>query len=452
MRQGSVALKVTVIGYIMMTMSGATDREASSAASSGVRLMVRENGRLLVPVAVNGKKESRFLFDTGATTSVLSEKLAAKAGVTPKSMKRVSTFAGAVSLPVGQVDTVRIGDRSVIGIEVIVADLARLFNLDSDIDGILGQDVLSRFNYLLDRRKGKLEIEEGGNLSSSLSGNRVACEKRGGKTLVPVAGGQVNLMLDSGNPYLVVYDDAVSRLHATANVKDEKEVRSSIGSRKIRAFRIDSLQIGDSIKRNVEAYLATRSPGGSEDGFLPLFVFDSIYVNNLENFLIANPKRAWGGEKEGRLEESVGKKVYREFAEIENPSLDHYLRTIRPSEISADLRKQVIANLPREGELKPSAEDKARLSQLQPIFSYHDRAPIIEIRVIDVPQAFLGLHASFVLLIARNTMNLLTAEELQAAVAHEMGHSILGMSTRLRCETDGSVNCRSLSFNVMRLP
>ena len=45
------------------------------------------------------------------------------------------------------------------------------------------------------------------------------------------------------------------------------------------------------IKRNVEGYLATRGPGRSEDGFLPLSVFDSIYVNNLENFLIPNPQR-----------------------------------------------------------------------------------------------------------------------------------------------------------------
>lgn len=139
----------------------------------------------------------------------------------------------------------------------------------------------------------------------------------------------------------------------------------------------------------------------------------------------ATVSSALGGEKEGRLEESlgsVGEKVYREFAEIDDSSFENYLRAIRPSEISSDLRKRVIANLPKQGELKQSAEDKARLSQLQPIFSYHDRAPMIENRVIDVPQAFLGLHASFVLLIARNTMDLLTAEELQAAVAHEMGH------------------------------
>jgi len=98
-------------------------------------------------------------------------------------------------------------------------------------------------------------------------------------------------MLDSGNPYLVIYDDVASKLQANANIKDDREVRSSIGSRRIRPFKIDSLEIGDTIKRDVEGYLAKRSPGRSEDGFLPLFVFDSIYVNNLENFLIPNPKR-----------------------------------------------------------------------------------------------------------------------------------------------------------------
>jgi len=272
-------------------MPGAVAQETYRTKPGAIRITVRENGRLLVPVAVNGKKESRFLFDTGATTTVLSESLAAKAGVTAKSVKRVGTFAGEVSLPVGQVDTLRIGNHSVAGIDVLVADLGRLFNLDAEIEGILGGDFLSRFNYLLDPDAGQLEIEEDGDLSSKLSGTRVACEKRGGKTYVPVAGGDVRLILDSGNPYLVVYGDAVKRLQPTASIKETKVVRSSIGSRAIRPFRLESLEIGDSRLRNVDAYLAARGPGRLEDGFLPLFVFDSIYVNNQENFLIPNPKR-----------------------------------------------------------------------------------------------------------------------------------------------------------------
>jgi len=272
-------------------MPGVVAQETNRAKPGVIRITVRENGRLLVPVAVNGKKESRFLLDTGATTTVLSEKLARKAGVRAKSMKRVGTFAGVVFLPMGQVDTLRVGNHSVARMEVLVADVRRLFNLDAEIEGILGGDFLSRFNYLLDPRRSQLEIEEDGHLSSKLSGTRVACEKRGGKIHVPAAGGNVRLILDSGNPYLVVYEDAVKRLQPTANIKETKVARSSIGSRAIRLFRIASLEIGDSRVRNVDAYLAARGPGRLEDGFLPLHFFDSIYVNNLESFLIANPQR-----------------------------------------------------------------------------------------------------------------------------------------------------------------
>ncbi len=291
MRQGSVLFRLAAIAYLITTMPGAIAQETSKGNPNVIHITVRPNGRMLVPVAVNGKKESRFLFDTAATTTVLSERLAAKAGVSAKSVKRVGTFAGVVSLPVGQVDTLRIGNQSAAGIEVLVADLGRLFNLDPEIEGILGEDCLSRFNYLLDRSRGKLEIEEDDNLLPKLSGTRVACEKRGGKIFVPTAGGGLHLMLDSGNPYLVVYEDAASRLQPAANVDAAKVVRSSIGSRAIRPFRIESLEIGDVRLRSVDAYLATRGAGRSEDGFLPLYFFDSIYVNNLENFLIANPQR-----------------------------------------------------------------------------------------------------------------------------------------------------------------
>lgn len=92
-------------------------------ARSVVRISVRENGRLLVPVSINGKKECRFLFDTGATISVVSERLATKMGVSVKSTVRVQTFAGAVSLAVGQVDTLQVGNHSIVGSEVLIGDL-----------------------------------------------------------------------------------------------------------------------------------------------------------------------------------------------------------------------------------------------------------------------------------------------------------------------------------------
>ena len=50
------------------------------------------------------------------------------------------------------------------------------------------------------------------------------------------------------------------------------------------------------------------------------------------------------------------------------------------------------------------------------------RESVYEIKVIDVAQAGVGIHERLVLLISRVALGLLSADELQAVVAHEIGH------------------------------
>ena len=118
----------------------------------------------------------------------------------------------------------------------------------------------------------------------------------------------------------------------------------------------------------------------------------------------------------------VSAKAFAYFEEVKDQSLADYLKCIRPKRLSPAHRAQVIAFLPKEGEVQPSAKGWAKLAALEPIFSYHDRSGAIEIRVIAVGHAFVGLHARSVLLVSEEALDLLTTEELQAAAAHEMGH------------------------------
>jgi len=265
---------------------------AITSAGSTNPIKVRDNGRLLVSVALNGNEGYTFLLDTGATTTVISEKLATKIGITGTGTTRVHTFAGVVSLAVGRVDQLQIGIHKGEGQQVLIGDLERLFGLDVEIEGILGQDVLSTFNFILDRRRRKLEIEDSGNAVTSLSGTKVSFERRGGKIYIQEAAGALRLMLDSGNPYFVLYKDVAQALHPiTVDSGGPGIVSSFIGRREILTARIPALQIGDKLFRNIEVLLTARQSGRYEDGFLPLHFFDSIYINNLENFLIVNPER-----------------------------------------------------------------------------------------------------------------------------------------------------------------
>jgi len=59
---------------------------------------------------------------------------------------------------------------------------------------------------------------------------------------------------------------------------------------------------------------------------------------------------------------------------------------------------------------------------LETVLGYHERAGVFETRVIDVPQAVVALHQRAVLMVSRSALRLLSSAELQALVAHEIGH------------------------------
>jgi Zn-dependent protease with chaperone function len=97
---------------------------------------------------------------------------------------------------------------------------------------------------------------------------------------------------------------------------------------------------------------------------------------------------------------------------------------LRPSALSPALRVAVVAALPREGELEPTAAERAKIAALDPIFAVHERQGLVVVKVIEVGHAFVGLHARSVLLLSRDALSLLDAEELQALAAHELGHEL----------------------------
>ncbi len=110
------------------------------------------------------------------------------------------------------------------------------------------------------------------------------------------------------------------------------------------------------------------------------------------------------------------------FERAQGRNFDDYVSRIRPAAVSRVFKAEVVANLPKEGSIQPSAKGRVKLAVLEPILAYHERSAAIDIRVFHAGQAFVGLHARSVLLISEEALDLLTVEELQASVAHEIRH------------------------------
>jgi hypothetical protein len=110
------------------------------------------------------------------------------------------------------------------------------------------------------------------------------------------------------------------------------------------------------------------------------------------------------------------------FAAARWTSLEDFLRQRRPPALAPSLRAQVVASLPRVGELQPTSAERRKLAALDAVFGLHDRDGVIEVKVIEVGHAAVALHARTVLLVSRRALVRLTPEELQAVTAHELAH------------------------------
>lgn len=136
----------------------------------------------------------------------------------------------------------------------------------------------------------------------------------------------------------------------------------------------------------------------------------------------------WGQAEKHKLSET-GARTLSFFAKIEEPNFDDYLRRVRLPQVAAAVKAEALRQLATVETFSPSEKTKAKLATLMPILKYHERDTVMETKIINLREAFVGLRGRSVLLISQAALSILLPEELQAAVAHELGHEYFWRET-----------------------
>ena len=139
--------------------SAETAEEVSTETSEEVESIVRfstSNGHMVVPVLLNESRTSSLLFDTGASITVLSTKLAQSLGLVAAVGKtiRLKTVAADVRAKVATLDSITVGGLSRSDFPVAVVDL----NLGTSgrFEGILGMDFLGNYTIRIDNQANRI--------------------------------------------------------------------------------------------------------------------------------------------------------------------------------------------------------------------------------------------------------------------------------------------------------
>ena len=138
---------------IRTDLAGLSGRGDAPAGESAIALEM-SRGSWVVPVLVNGEHRGRFLLDTGASVVVLSPTFARTVGAIAreKDTLELDTLAGRTRGAWATVSSLKVGDAEVRDAPVIVHPPG------TDLDGILGNTFLSRWDIALDPDRGVLRL------------------------------------------------------------------------------------------------------------------------------------------------------------------------------------------------------------------------------------------------------------------------------------------------------
>jgi hypothetical protein len=120
--------------------------------------------------------------------------------------------------------------------------------------------------------------------------------------------------------------------------------------------------------------------------------------------------------------DALGVRALQYFAWTGRHTWDDSLKRIRPAAVSAARRARSLAMVRKEDMIEPSAARQAKLDALRPVLEYLERDTVVEVKILRLRLAWAGFLEGAAVLVSEAAIDLLTAEELQGVVAHELAH------------------------------
>jgi len=263
-------------------------------ANETIKFKLRDGYLIIVETTVNGAGPFSFLLDTGTTRTVIDPSLARQLQAPIIGEVMLTGILHERRDKLVQLQNVRLGTVSASSFGAIVDTLSRQKMLAPGISGVLGEDFLSKFDFLIDYKGHVLHFgneppagercrfETMSQHDGTLTTNRllVAAE------FVEVSRGKVQLQLDTGAklPELFPVSHGSLSFQSTGG-----SMALSSGSNGTVIYSDAAIRIGKTTIRGLDVVQSRRTLAFDAAGLLPASIFHRIYISHSGGFIVLNP-------------------------------------------------------------------------------------------------------------------------------------------------------------------
>jgi predicted aspartyl protease len=296
-----VAVTVTAWVCTVAMPHGAAPNRSGDRSDVWRQALAIQGGLPLVDVWIGRDGPWRFALDTGAEGSTVSRELAIRLNLPVLGALEQHTVNGVGRTALVRVAELTLGrDGPVTSADAGVGDLAAMRQVAPGLDGVLGGDVLSGFDYVIDYEASRLTLVRGeADGPSSRGGVELPLRFDRRRPVVlwpmphgPLGGAPLPLVLDTGASALVVDALEAERFPCLANTSESVLLETHTGRRKVHSCQAGALRVGSGRVTGLRL-VATPWPTGIERldrGLLPASAFARVYVSTRRNALVVWPR------------------------------------------------------------------------------------------------------------------------------------------------------------------
>jgi hypothetical protein len=270
----------------------------SSGAKGLVKFQLRDKYLIVVQATVNGAGPFSFLLDTGSTHTVIDPSLARRLQVPIIGEAALTTVSDVHKDQLARLREIRVGDSTVSELGAVVDRMDQVKLKAPGVQGVLGEDFLSQFDFLIDYKKHELHfdsavpagercrIETMGQYHGQPTTNRLLIETE----FFEASGGgnaaRLQLQLDTGAhvPELFpVRQDAFSTQPWAGSMAFTSGTNGTV------VHPHTAIRVGTTMVRDVDVVQSRRGVAFDAVGLLPASIFHSIYISHSGGFVVLNP-------------------------------------------------------------------------------------------------------------------------------------------------------------------
>jgi predicted aspartyl protease len=263
---------------------------------------------IVIPVKINHSGPFDFMVDTGSQLTVVDPALASQLGLKLQGTVGLVATANYLQASVAVLDTLEVGSHVVERATVAVQDLRQIQAADSRIRGVLGENFLAHFDLLIDYQHKLLCLDEANLMQGEIRGERVPLVMAKhpendlpftqrlviSVRLSDTGKRQILLQLDSGSDGPIIY--AGNKELETSLLK-RATVQGNNVSKAQQAFALlppQDMQLGTHTLNRIPFVTPVHAeqavPDREEDGILPTVLFQRVYINNTDHYVVFDPK------------------------------------------------------------------------------------------------------------------------------------------------------------------